>query len=158
MLVAGAGYPGIAMPFASRRRDRRSAEDSWAELARDKNLPPDSANRDFRQAAKCEIGRAVPELFARPTFRRCRLRCAKAPASRRRRHARRHERYIAIHISVIGRDRVPRVKDSRNDDKNDDDCPEDNQRGAHLAFSSCENSRQFRLRCDRRGLIRRGGS
>ena len=77
MLVAGAGYQGIAGPFALRRRDPRSAEDSWAELARDKNLPPDSVNQGFRQAANCEIGRAVPELFGRPKFRRFAVRPSK---------------------------------------------------------------------------------
>jgi hypothetical protein len=58
-------------------------------------------------------------------------------------HARCHESYIAIHVSVVGRDRVPRMKNSRDDHKDNYQRTEDNERDAQSTFSCARIAGDF---------------
>jgi hypothetical protein len=49
-------------------------------------------------------------------------------------HARRNESDIAVHVSVVSRNGVPRVKDPGNGDKNDKQHAKDDKRAARSKF------------------------
>ena len=46
-------------------------------------------------------------------------------------HARCHERDVAIHISIVGRDRMPRVENARNNDEEKDKRRDRDEEIAH---------------------------
>ena len=50
-------------------------------------------------------------------------------------YPRRYERYIAVHVGVVGGDCVQRVKNSRYNYKNNDQATQDEQRSAQQSFS-----------------------
>jgi hypothetical protein len=62
---------------------------------------------------------------------------------------------VTIHIGIVGRDGVPRVKDSRDDDEDNHDRAEHSERDPQPTASIRDASCRLRLSREIRGLIAR---